>query len=289
MRNKHIPAIAVSLFILMGMMAGAHSAEVAGITLPEEDDILVQMLLDDKIPIEERTELINETLMHLYPETLPAEERSRGLMRLVKRGDAPLELRYLAAAAMTEMGVAPSELGDYLVAECKRDGISGEWLSFCLRQLDAAYLRGDAEFKLGVVGVLTSAASRERGETAGTALLALWRIGEKDAAVKPALRTLNRAILSTRDGDAELMIVALEAASSMGDAEALPIARRLAYSDRYGVRLRLAAVNAILTLGDDGDAADVSRLLADRDIGNIVGNIVAAHSAQRRGSISREE
>lgn len=81
MRNNHVAVIAALLFILMGAMASARSQEVAGIALPTEDEVLVQMLLDDQVPIEERTELINETLNHIYPNTLPAEERSRGLIR----------------------------------------------------------------------------------------------------------------------------------------------------------------------------------------------------------------
>lgn len=274
MRNNHIAVIAVLLFMLTGMIADVRSAEVAGITLPEEDDILVQMLLDDQVPIEERTELINETLMHIYPETLPAEERSRGLMRLVKRDDAPLELRYLAAATMEIAGVAPPELGEYLVSECKREGISKEWLSFCLRQLDTAYTRGDPEVKAKIIEILATAARRERGDVAGTALLAFWRIGESDDAAKPALRTLNRALLSTKDSDLDLMIAALQVAGSLGDPEALPIAKRLAYSSKYGVRMRLAAISAILNLGSPEEIDALSELRADRDIGMPAGSII---------------
>lgn len=273
MKNRHIAILALTLALQLA--APAMGAEVAGIPLPNEDDVLVRMLLDDEIPMEERTELINETLNHIYPATLPTEERSRGLMRLVRRDDAPSQLRYLAAATMVVAGVDPPELGEYLVAECKKDGISREWLSFCLRQLDSAYLRGEPEIRLEIVNLLADAASRENGEAAGTALLALWRIGEKDEAVKPALRTLNRALLSTKGSDPDLMIAALQVAADMDDAEALPIARRLAYSDRYGVRLRLAAVNAILTLGGSEDVLELSKLQTDRDIGNAAGRIIA--------------
>lgn len=267
--------------LLMGTIASAATPEVAGIPLPNEDDVLVQMLLDDMIPMEERTELINETLMHIYPNTLPEEERSRGLMRLVKRDDAPLQLRYLAAATMVEAGVAPTELGAYLVAECKNELTSKEWLSFCLRQLDAAYFRGDAEFKRGAVETLATASRREQGEVAGTALLALWRICEKDDSAKPAVQTLNRALLSTKGNDLELMIAAMEVASSMLDTAALPIARRLAYSNKYGVRLRLAATNAILTIGDSEDVTKLTELQSDKDIGVAVDNMISNRSRQK--------
>lgn len=281
MKNGFAVFLAVALLLLSGTVLAA-STEVAGIPLPNEDDVLVQMLLDDQIPIEERTELINETLMHIYPETLPTEERSRGLVRLVKRDDAPLELRYLAAATMEMANIAPPELGTYLIAECKKEGTSREWLSFCLRQLDAAYLRGDAELKVGIVDVLATAARREGGDVAGTALLAFWRISEKDDAAVPALRTLTRALLSTKDSDLDLMIACLQVASSIGDAEALPIAKRLAFSDKYGVRLRLAAVNAILSLGGDDDVAKLAELQADRDIGVAAGRIIANWPRQKR-------
>lgn len=274
MRNNHVAVIAALLFISMGAATSARSQDVAGIALPTEDDVLIQMLLDDQVPMEERTELINETLNHIYPNTLPAEERSRGLMRLVKRDDAPLELRYLAAATMDVAGVAPPELGEYLVAECMRDDISPEWLSFCLRQLDLAYLRGTADIKVAIVEILTTSARRERGDIAGTALLALWRISESDDDALPALRTLNRALLSTKDNDLDLMIAALQVAGSLGDSEALPIAKRLAYSDKYGIRLRLAAVNAILSLGSPEEMNNLAKLRADRDIGTAAGSII---------------
>lgn len=274
--------LAAAVFVLMGAMAVAGSAAVAGIELPNEDDVLVQMLLDDQIPMEERIELINETLMHIYPETLPVEERSRGLMQLVKRTDAPLELRYLAAATMVEANVAPPELGEYLVSECKSEDISREWLSFCLRLLDSAYFRGDLDLKTEVVDILVTAARRERSEVAGTALLALWRISEKDVAVAPALRTLTRALFSTKDGDFELMIAALQVAASLGDTEAMPVARRLAHSDKYGVRLRLAGVNTIVALGNSNDIAKLSDLRSDKDIGTAVGGIIANRAAQQQ-------
>ena len=276
MRGFVCRRFAAVLVLFLLTVSIVRSGEVAGIALPDEDDVLVRMLLDDQIPMVERTELINETLVHIYPPSLPAEERSRGLMRLVKRDDAPPQLRYMAAEAMVNNGIATPELGAYLVAECRKQGLSGDWLSFCLRQLDSAYSLAGAELKVEIVDILVGASVREVGETAGTALLALWRIYEKDDAVLPALRTLTRAILSTKAEDAEVMSAALQVASSLGDAEALPIAKRLAHSPKYGIRLRLAAAGAIMVLGTDGDRNDLAALKSDKDLGTAAAGIMAS-------------
>jgi hypothetical protein len=133
------------------------------------------------------------------------------------------------------------------------------WRDFTLQFMAKAYARAGSREQQQARKALLEAARTEESSSAGTAMLALERLGE----VEPELRAQAQAIAVEvyQDGSVPArQITAVAIAARAGHEDLLPFARETAADTAARARLRTACIAAIGGLGNEEDVALLERL-----------------------------
>lgn len=135
------------------------------------------------------------------------------------------------------------------------------WHNYILQKLDALYLHADASVadREAALARLWSATKSPRTTLAGTALMTLQRLHEKDVSIVDGEELAQRAHTVATDAafSNSDRLTALHVLAKLGDERALQLARQWLKSSGVSMNLRMTA---IAILGDIGDAADMDMI-----------------------------
>lgn len=252
--------LAIVLVILAWLeKAPMRVAEVEGTppvfrTDPNEEALKV--VLNQNASDEERVLAVKRLGRSLNPDQIA---RLRELVR--RKGEHPtLRNNVLSLLEMQQLH-RPTDLGRDLIAMWKDETEDAIWRDYCLQHMEKVY-DYDRD-KRDIEMTLLEAARNAESARAGTAMLALERLGARHPALGREAAELAREVMLSGGSDQERMVTALQVARAAGDRSVLERARELA-ADRSAIpRLRMSAISTIGELGEEKDIALLERLCLD--------------------------
>lgn len=168
--------------------------------------------------------------------------------------------------ALREQEYPPSRLSDNLIAMYNDKGHDKVWRDYCIQHLGHFLKRiSSKEKKEAVVATLWKATEETNITIAGTALLAMEN-NKNDSLIdagEVAEKALNLCKDSTCGEPAK--ITALQICAKLGDVRVLSTAREIATSGQ-SVPLRMSAIAAVGTLGDESDREMLEKYSQSSDI-----------------------
>ena len=164
--------------------------------------------------------------------------------------------------ALRRQRVPPSALAPRLIRMFREGRHEPAILDYCIQHLGIFQERlRDAGQLEDVRRCLRDAALRERYSYSGTALIALTRLPHPAEPDRAFLASRTVAIAGNASAHEAARITAMQIASELGHADALPAIRAAAESPEASVSLRTAAIGALGVSGDKADAERMKRLL----------------------------
>jgi hypothetical protein len=158
----------------------------------------------------------------------------------------------------------PNPLINQLIVLYREPGQDEVLRDYCIQHLGTLYPAGTVTNRESVRQLFSEATDVKRGSIAGTALIA---IANNRGADIISQSIADKAIAIAEDaayGEAP-RITALQIGAKLNDARVLPVAREIAFGGS-GVPLRVSAIAAIGTMGDESDLAKLEPLANSTDI-----------------------
>lgn len=188
-----------------------------------------------------------------------------------KKGEDGLALEQLNALKNDVVNVLksqtrkPVDLANNLMAMYYDKSHDPVWRDYCVQHLGGYYLKIEnaAELKMAR-NVFWSATHETDSSIAGTALIALANNIDHSDIIRDAVA--NTSLLLSEDAKCgELAkITSLQICANLGEKKILPIARQIAESTA-SVPLRMSAIAAVGTLGEESDRAMLGKYAASTD------------------------
>ena len=270
-----MPCFAVSSSAPQAHPTGATNREVE--TKPKEVAVALELPSDVRVALgvdETQQSYVARTLAaSRLPNSLRPDAQTAVLAFLKCRRDAvglnQNQLNALkndlAEALMAQASPLPRLDAEF--AKMYRDATEDTaWRDYCIQFLGPCYAKAqDPAVKQEILKVLNEAMREKAGAIAATAMLALYR-----NAVEPEVRTETAGVAAAAAADAAISpgvrATALQVAANLGHHELLPTARGLAQDEKVPAPLRMSAIAAIGTLGDESDRAMLDTLLKGNDM-----------------------
>ena len=188
-----------------------------------------------------------------------------------KKGDDDLPLEQVNALKNDIVNVLkaqtrkPLDLANNLMAMYYDKSHDGVWRDYCVQHLGDFYLQIDNAGELKLARNLFWVATHETDSSiAGTALIALANNIDQSDVTREAVANTS-LLLSADPKCGELAkITALQICANLGEKKVLPTARQIADSTA-SVPLRISAIAALGTLGDESDRALLGKYAASTD------------------------
>jgi len=159
----------------------------------------------------------------------------------------------------------PADYANNLMAMYYDRGHDSVWRDYCIQHLGGWYARAGEKEKQAIAATLWDATKETKLGIAGTALIALASNCD-DSGIDTA-RVAERALTLGTSAECGTLakITALQICAQLGERKVLPTARSIAGS-RSAVTLRMSAIAAVGTLGDESDKPMLSKYAASTDV-----------------------
>jgi len=160
----------------------------------------------------------------------------------------------------------PVDLARNFIAMYRDERHDEVWRDYCIQHLGAWYkeISGD-ENRRQAVDTIWLAANEKKSATAGTALLAFFYNIDRPGIDRVEVSAKALELAGDSDCSESARITALQICAELGDMGALSIARKIA-SSSAGVPLRMSAIAAIGTLGDQSDRPLLEKYASSGDV-----------------------
>jgi len=160
----------------------------------------------------------------------------------------------------------PTNFGRVLIAMSRDKEHDVLWRDYCLQHLGGWYRKAASDDeKEDIASALWDATGEKKGSISGTALLSLsFNVGGPGIAEKAVS---GKALQACQDKEYSEMakITALQVCATLGETQALPVARDLATGSGNAL-LRMSALAAIGALGDARDRPLLEKYAASSDV-----------------------
>ncbi len=157
----------------------------------------------------------------------------------------------------------PADLANNLMAMYYDKGHNNVWRDYCIQHLGGIY--AEVSEKDAIAGVLWDGALDAESGIAGTSLIALANNADGTYIKKEDVAAKAFALCADPNCGELAKITALQICASLNAQQVLPIARNIAQA-ADSIPLRMSAIAAVGTLGNESDRDMLEKFAAGRDV-----------------------